>query len=200
LRLEGRARTAAPLIVLVLLLITFAVLLNIFTRRVDGVSMLPTLEAGDMVILQFPSISDVKVGDIIVFDQPTLGGCADFTVVHRVVSIASDGGLITQGDDRATNPVPDEPTGGPYVSQQCLIGKVIFVVPYLERLADILPYPTNFVVAALIVLLVILSEIVPSRGEGKGKLAPESQVFRVADRSQRRRGLLIDIVREGTIP
>ncbi len=173
MRLKGKARTAAPLIVLVLFLVAFAVLLFVFTRRVDGVSMRPTLEAGDMVVLQFTNISDIKVGDIIVFDQPTFGSCVEFTIIHRVVSIAPDGGLITQGDNRATNPVPDEPTGGPYVLRQCLVGKVIFVVPYLERLADILPYPTNYVLAALIILFVILSEIVPSREKSiKEQLGP----------------------------
>ncbi len=166
MRLKGKVRRAAPLMVLVLFLVVFAVLLFVFTRRVDGVSMRPTLEAGDMVVLQFTNISDIKVGDIIVFDQPTFGSCVEFTIIHRVVSVAPDGGLMTQGDNRATNPVPDEPTGGPYVVQQCLVGKVIFVIPYLERLADVLPYPTNYVLAALIIFFVILSEIVPSREKG----------------------------------
>ncbi len=159
MKLEGRARSAAYLGTLVSLLVVFAVLLFVFTRRVDGVSMRPTLEAGDMVVLQFGNISDVKLGDIIVFNDPTFAGCEDFTIIHRVVGVASDGGLITQGDNRATNPIPDEPSGGPYVHQQCLVGKVVFVIPYLERLADLLPYPTNYVLAALIILFVILSEM-----------------------------------------
>src|SRR2546426_4519589 len=163
MKLEGRGRTAAYLGTLVLLLVAFAVLLFDFTRRVDGVSMRPTLEAGDMVVLQFGSIGDVKVGDIIVFNRPIFGGCGGFTIIHRVVGVASDGGLITQGDNRLTNPVADEPSGGPYVHQQCLVGKVVFVIPYLERLADLLPYPTNYVLAALIILFVIFSEMTAGR-------------------------------------
>ena len=41
-----------------------------------------------------------------------------------------------------------------------------FVIPYLERLADVLPYPTNYVLAALIILFVIFSEM------GGGKKEP----------------------------
>jgi len=159
----GKTRTAGYLAILILLLVAFAALLFIFTRRVDGVSMRPTLEAGDMVVLEFPRISEIRVGDIIVFNQPTVGGCVDFTIIHRVIGVARDGGLITQGDNRATNPVPDESSEGPHVQQQCLIGRVVFVIPYLERLADLLPYPSNYILAALIVLFVVLSEILPSR-------------------------------------
>ncbi|SRR5712691_4531122 len=164
MNVEGKARTATYLIVLVVLLVSFAVLLFVFTRRVDGVSMRPTLEAGDMVVLQFVNISTIRVGDIIVFNEPTFDGCVDFTIIHRVVAVASGGGLITQGDNRATNPVPDEPGGGPYIHQQCLVGRVIFVIPYLERLADLLPYPTNYVLAALIILFVVFSEITGAGG------------------------------------
>src|SRR5213593_3776209 len=169
MKLEARVRSAAYMGTLILVLVVFAVLLFIFTRRVDGVSMRPTLEAGDMVVLQFTNITDVKVGDIIVFNEPTFDGCVDFTIIHRVVRIASDGGLVTQGDNRATNPVPDEPSGGPYVHQQCLVGKVVFVIPYLERLADLLPYPTNYVLAALIILFVIFWEM------GGGKKEPTTK-------------------------
>ena len=163
MKLEARVRSAAYLGTLILVLVIFAILLFVFTRRVDGVSMRPTLEAGDMVVLQFGNISNVKQGDVIVFNDPTFGGCEDFTIIHRVVQVASDGGLVTQGDNRLTNPVPDEPSGGPYVHQQCLVGKVVFVIPYLERLADLLPYPTNYVLAALIILFVIFSEMTAGR-------------------------------------
>ena len=139
-------------------------------KKVDGVSMRPTLEAGDMVVLQFGSIGDVKVGDIIVFNRPISGGCEDFTIIHRVVGVASDGELITQGDNRLTNPNPDESGGGPYVHQQCLVGRVVFVIPYLERLADLLPYPANYVLAGLILLFVIFSEMTGAGGKKEGSL------------------------------
>src|SRR2546422_8977632 len=152
MKLEARVRSAAYLGTLILVLVIFAILLFVFTRRVDGVSMRPTLEAGDMVVLQFGNISNVKQGDVIVFNDPTFGGCQDFTIIHRVVQVASDGGLTTQGDNRATNPVPDEPVGGPYGHQQCRVGKVVFVIPYLDRRAGLLPSPTTHVLAAQIIL------------------------------------------------
>src|SRR2546422_11482555 len=122
MKLEARVRSAAYLGTLILVLVVFAVLLFVFTRRVDGVSMRPTLEAGDMVILQFGSIGEVQKGDIIVFNDPTFGGCQDFTIIHRVVQVAADGGRTTQGANTATNRVPDEPDGGPHVQPHAPVG------------------------------------------------------------------------------
>lgn len=129
-------------------------------------SMMPTLEPGDLVIIENVPISKVSVGDIIIFNAPYLDGCSDFTIIHRVVAIAPDGGLITQGDNRLTNPNPDELPGGPYIHQQCFVGKVVFVIPYVERIAALFPYPTNYALAALIVLLLVITEL---RGARAGK-------------------------------
>ena len=93
--------------------------------------------------------------------------------------MASDGGLITQGDNRLTNPGPDEPIGGPYVHQQCLVGKVVFIIPYLERLADLLPYPTNYILAALVILFVIFSEMTGAGGKKEGVASPPPAMDRI---------------------
>jgi signal peptidase I len=148
---------------LIVFLVVFSILILVFTRKVTGVSMLPTLEEGDLVVMVGVPINQVSVGDIIIFNDPVFGGCSDFTIIHRVVGISSGGGLMPQGDDRATNPAPDEPQGGPYVSQQCLVGKVVFVVPYIERLAELFPYPVNYILALLIVIFVVYSEFGPRK-------------------------------------
>lgn len=157
------------LVFLVVFLVVFSVLILVFTRKVTGVSMLPTLEEGDLVVMLNVPINQVRVGDIVIFNDPTFGGCSDFTIIHRVVGITAAGGLITQGDDRATNPTPDEPQGGPYVSQQCLVGKVVFIVPYIERLAELFPYPINYILAVLIVIFVVYSEFAPRRSSVESK-------------------------------
>ena len=152
------------LVLLIIFLIVFSVLILVFTRKVTGVSMLPTLEAGDLVGMVSVPINQVRVGDIVIFNDPVVGGCSDFTIIHRVVDITA-GGLVTQGDDRRTNPSPDEPLGGPYVSQECLVGKVVFVVPYVERLAELFPYPVNYILAFLIIIFVVYSEFGPRKSE-----------------------------------
>ena len=50
-----------------------------------------------------------------------------------------------------------------------MIGKVVFVVPYLERLAS-LPYGANYAIAALIVVLILFIEFYPRETEEKREL------------------------------
>lgn len=166
MRLPG-AKTSLYAVAFVLFLLIFAYLLLNYTRRVDGVSMLPTLESGDLVAIQPVSMNDVHIGDIIVYGPPC--AASDLSVIHRVVGGTTTSGFITQGDDRTTNPSTDQTSGiasGP-ITQACLIGKVVFVVPYIERLAS-LPYGLNYIVAVLIFLAIIASEL-------GGRRAPQQE-------------------------
>jgi signal peptidase I len=164
MRLAGR-RTVLYGAAFVLFLIVFAYLLLTYTRRVEGTSMYPTLEGGDLVVIQPVSMNDVHIGDIVVYTPP----CSDehFSVIHRVVSGTPDGGFITQGDN---NPLPDQDSGIALtpIQQDCLAGKVVFVVPYVETLAS-LPYGVNYILAFLIFLVIIASEFrrrrIPQEGQ-----------------------------------
>lgn len=174
-----KAKTSLYAVVFVLLLIVFAYLLLTYTRRVDGISMWPTLESGDLVVIQPVSMNDVHIGDIIVYGPPC--SSTGSSVIHRVVSVANGtgGGFITQGDDRKTNPGTDQTSGiaNRPITQACLIGKVVFIVPYVERLAS-LPYGLNYVIALLIFLAIIVTELsgkrVPQEAE-VGKKAANSE-------------------------
>jgi signal peptidase len=131
-----------------------------FAFIVISQSMHPTLEIGDMVFVQNVPYDSIKIGDVVVFNTPNVvgTGCTDFTVVHRVVNTAN-GGLITQGDNRFTNPSPDEPGTWPPVPAPCVRGKVIFVIPYLGKISELFPPPYNYLVIALILIVVFLSEL-----------------------------------------
>ena len=145
------------------LLLFWAFFVQADTRRVDGTSMLPTLEGGDLVVIQSATVSQIHVGDIIVYGPP----CSSFgeSVVHRVVNITADG-LITKGDN---NPETDQASGiASYqghpqpIIQQCLEGKVVFVIPYVELLAyyvdqNGLPQWFNYIPSILILTVVIIS-------------------------------------------
>jgi signal peptidase I len=153
-----RRGTTLYLVGFVLFLIVFAFLLLTFTRRVEGHSMLPTLEDGDLVILQPTSMNDVKIGDIIVYTYPCYS--PGTSVIHRVLDLQPSG-FITKGDN---NQVTDQVGGiAQYhdgtndITSACLEGKVMYVIPYVERLAS-LPYGVNYILVILIVLAVVYTE------------------------------------------
>ena len=126
-------------------------------------SMVPTLEIGDLVVAQGVPFNSIHVGQVIIYVQPDgRGGCAGLTIVHRVVAITSSG-LITQGDDRATNPLPDEPYEWPPITANCVKGVVVLAIPYLGLISMVIPYPWNYALVGLILLFVFITELRPSR-------------------------------------
>jgi signal peptidase I len=140
------------------LLLFWAFFVQADTRRVDGYSMLPTLEGGDLVVIQNVPVDQVHTGDIIVYNG--LCSAGGESVVHRVVNITA-AGLITKGDN---NPGTDQALGiaiSP-ITSQCLEGKVIFVIPYVELLAyyidaNGLPQWLNYIPSIVILIIVIAS-------------------------------------------
>jgi signal peptidase I len=153
--LNSGQKSAIFYVVAIVVLLLTAYFVQTDTRRVDGTSMLPTLEGGDLVVVQPAQLSDLKVGDIIVYNN--LCSTEGESVIHRVISITPQG-LITKGDN---NPSPDQDSGiavGP-ITQQCLVGRVVFVVPYVELLAyyidqQQLPTWVNYLPAAIILIIV----------------------------------------------
>ncbi|HDM91807.1 MAG TPA: signal peptidase I [Candidatus Korarchaeota archaeon] len=97
----------------VILLLTFRVVLphalgvDSPITVVQGPSMKPTYEDGDILIIKRVEPEELSVGDVIVYRNPLRG---NRLVVHRIVEIKSGPeGLtfITQGDNPVTNPRPD---------------------------------------------------------------------------------------------
>lgn len=146
-------------------------------------SMVPTLQVGDLVIAEKMPYSSIHVGQVIIYVPPNqFGGCSGETIVHRVVNVTSSG-LITQGDDRRTNPRPDEPYQWPPVTPQCVKGVVVLAIPYLGLVSMLVPYPWNYAMVGLILLFVFLSELRPSE-PAKGGRSPSALGGR--ERSRRR--------------
>lgn len=153
------------------LLLLWAFFVQADTRRVDGTSMLPTLEGGDLVVIQSVPLDQIHVGDIIVYN----GLCSALgeSVVHRVVNITAQG-LITKGDN---NPGTDQALGiaiSP-ITAQCLEGKAVFVIPYVELLAyyideNGLPQWYNYIPSMIILVIVIISVLGEEEDEEKRKV------------------------------
>lgn len=97
---------------------------GIRTVLVAGVSMEPTLKAGDVVIVQKCRPEDIQIGDVILFDDSTK------QVLHRVIDIVGSAKsieFVTQGD---ANNVADD-----LVTTQSVQGKAIFKIPRIGWLS-----------------------------------------------------------------
>jgi len=171
------SKTTAFYVTAFAVLLFWAYFVQADTRRVDGTSMLPTLEGGDLVVIQGVSVSAVQVGDIIVYGPPC--SLVGTSVIHRVVNITSQG-LITKGDN---NPGTDIALGiaGTPISSDCLEGKVIFVIPYVESLAYYidahgLPEWLNYIPSVVILILVMLSVLYESEGGEAKKQSGATEV------------------------
>ena len=85
---------------------------------VPSQSMYPTLQAGDLVLIQGVDPRELRVGDIIVYKSSL---SPSGFVSHRVIEIREENGklvFVTKGDN---NPEPD-----PYpVSQDDVVGRVV---------------------------------------------------------------------------
>lgn len=113
MRVRNKAALALEIAVgtVLLMLIALTLLDYISLAVVEGTSMEPTLQSGDLVIvIKRVSAENINVGDIIVYRR---GGTL---VIHRVLRIENDT-LITKGDN---NWLPDPP-----VRFQSVIGKVL---------------------------------------------------------------------------
>lgn len=109
-----------------------------------GTSMLPDIEAGDLVVLYRDR--DVTVGEVAAAPHPS-----GELVVHRVV--ATDGGTLTTQGDNVTRPDPWR------TRPEDVIGTARLVVPGAARWLRLLRHPVVLgVLAAVTVLLLVLLE------------------------------------------
>lgn len=66
-------------------------------------SMYPTFITGDIIIVQKVNPSDLKVGDVIVFNRPY----SDTPIVHRIIQIIREDGTLEFKVKGDFNPIPD---------------------------------------------------------------------------------------------
>ncbi len=95
---------------------------------VTSESMVPTLQVGDLLVLQRPAEDQIHVGDIIVYNADWFSGAP---IVHRVVRIQEIGGtkyFYTKGDNNAL----EDPSPCTYDD---ILGVVILRVPYVGQIS-----------------------------------------------------------------
>jgi signal peptidase len=128
--------------------------LNPFYVVASG-SMIPNLNINDFVIVSHNvPFNSLKVGDIIVFKTYGTDDSGQHeTIVHRVAEIISDPSenqriIRTKGDAN-----PDSIPGADYpIFQPLYIGKVVYVIPKLGVITNILHPPTNYILIGLILI------------------------------------------------
>ncbi len=129
---------------------------------VSGVSMQPTLESGDLAILQ--RADDYAVGDVVAFTIPEGTPGAGALVIHRIIGGSPDEGFVMQGDNK---PAPDEwrPT------EDLVAGRLWLHIPGAGTHIAWLKQPAVFasVVAGLVVFFIVLGgdDKKPARRRGE---------------------------------
>lgn len=133
--------------ILSLVVIYFSLRIALATERpfvaVVGSSMSPSLEGGDLVIVQGASPSNIQIEDIIVFEPPQ-----GVRTIHRVTRMRVQDGTIqfmTKGD--AVDHEDD------WVSEQYVLGRVIYRIPYLGYL---ILDPVIIIVVVIVIAVIIL--------------------------------------------
>lgn len=137
---------------------------------VSSGSMVPTLNIGDIIVVQRVTPEQLSIGDIVVFRNPRAPHGAP--IVHRIVDISIDEGgsykITTVGDAVGVGRDIFSPWDA-----SLLIGRVIMRVPYIGNIYLLMYSESPFapghklVLVALIIiaLIIILSLIAGDRGE-----------------------------------
>jgi len=126
-------------------------------------SMVPTLNKGDLIIVQGvidagTIVAEAGTGDVIVFHKP---GDPEQLIVHRAVEKWEDGdvwkfntkGDANSGDDHWIRSVEETD----------IVGKVVWGIPYLGHI-PLFVHTRNgmMIIVILIVILVLLEFVIPS--------------------------------------
>lgn len=131
---------------------TFALSTNTPFYVVSSGSMVPTLEIGDIIVVNGRiEFNDVNVGDIIVFDEPKSGLKV---IVHRVKEIhyGSVRSFVTKGDHNLASDNWE-------VTSEEFLGGVIFTIPRVGYLTTALTPPMNYILIIVVISLVFILEI-----------------------------------------
>jgi signal peptidase I len=132
---------------------------------VSGISMQPTLHAGDLVIARHAR--RYRVGDVIAYRVPEHELGAGTLIIHRIVRGSARTGFVTKGDNRARadpwRPTPPRIVGKTWVEVPRL-GLVLALIRVRSLIAAI---------AALAGFLYLVDA--PTTGEGAGKSTSASR-------------------------
>jgi len=174
----------------------------VFQSNCDGLahSFEPTLHVGDLIILQGVNAMSVRVAypnsDILVFhfpksDSSDTGGL----VITRVVAKEERNGMIyfrTKGDGVGAHTWPEMPsvsecdqwydyrenyTWNGMISENLLVGKVVFRIPWIGYIALFVQNPSGILVIVVLIIIILIAKFaIPTSKSKKVKPEPERNV------------------------
>ena len=115
--------------ILIAILATFVVLSStgkMQARIVLTGSMAPTINAGDIVILNPSKTIAVNKNDIVTYTGRRFDGTAVGSFTHRIVGGDMQKGFVLKGDGNI-NPDTQQ------VKREDIVGKVVFILPYIGQ-------------------------------------------------------------------
>jgi len=124
-------------------------------------SMIPKLEVYDVLIVQgHEPFEDIEIGDIIVFNRPS---DHNRVIVHRVASILDEDPktIRTKGD---ANPGSIPGTDFP-ITEEEYIGKVVYTLPQVGYVTQLLKPPINYIIIAIVVGIMIVKQMTKRKSE-----------------------------------
>lgn len=150
------------MLIVILVMVPFTIP-KLFGYEICGVltdSMTPAYPVGSVLFIDKCGIDEIAVGDVVTYK---LGTGTDYVMSHRVVDIEEeDGTFRTRGD--ANNTEDPEP-----IRNDRLIGKVVFSVPGLGRVADFMQTSTGkavcFIVFAVSFILWLMADLLAHGGK-----------------------------------
>lgn len=159
------------LMILVILVMVPFTIPKLFGYEICGVltdSMTPVYPVGSVLFIDKCTMDEIAVGDVVTY---TLGSGTDYVMSHRVVEI-EDGYFRTKGD--ANNTQDPEP-----IRNDRLIGKVVFSVKGLGRVADFMQTSTGkalcFIIFAVSFILWLMADLLSGGGKRSGVKAQEGE-------------------------
>ena len=130
-------------------------------------SMIPELKVYDVLIVQgHEPFEEIEIGDVIVFNRPS---DHNRVIVHRVASITNDDPktLTTKGD---ANPASIPGTDFP-ITEEEYIGKVVYTLPQVGYVTQLLKPPINYIIIAVVIGVMIVKQVTKKKKEKKTTLS-----------------------------
>jgi len=130
-------------------------------------SMIPVLEVYDVLIVSgHEPFEELEVGDIIVFDRPS---DHNRVIVHRVASILEEDPrtIRTKGD---ANPASIPGTDFP-ITEEEYIGKVVYTLPQVGYVTQLLKPPINYVIIAVVIGIMIVKQFTKRKNEKESTIS-----------------------------
>ncbi len=145
------------LLIITLSLYSITLLLNTTNPILiaEGISMRPSIVAGDILILDRPEFSLIREGDIIAYKSITTNSI----VVHRVVDVSSQGYLVTKGDNSSINAMSE------IVYKDNYLGRVVHIIPRVGIIILFMKNPLVLIIIAVSITLASLFILLDKRGD-----------------------------------